>query len=91
MENSEKRDGPCAAWPVSLDQPSLALMSKGRSVEQILANPESAEFKNKATKITSWTIRADAVRRLDRGEAEPRTPASETSDHSSESSEAGTF
>jgi hypothetical protein len=29
--------------------------------------------------------------RLDRGEAEPQTPASETSDHSSESSEAGTF
>jgi hypothetical protein len=34
---------------------------------------------------------ADVVRRLDRGEPEPQTPASEASDHSPESSEGGTF
>jgi hypothetical protein len=47
--------------------------------------------KNKPTKITSWTIRADAVRKLDRGEPEPQAPASGTSEHSSESPEGGTF
>jgi single-strand DNA-binding protein len=32
--------------------------------------------KKVATKITSWSIRADAVRRLDRGEPEPEAAAS---------------
>ncbi|MGH7743439.1 MAG: single-stranded DNA-binding protein [Candidatus Dormibacteria bacterium] len=32
--------------------------------------------KAKATKITSWSIRADVVRRLDRGEPEPEAVAS---------------
>ena len=93
MENSEKRDGPCADWLVSLDQPSLALMSKGRSAEQSGKSWRTRSRRNLKTKRrrSRRGIRADAVRRLDRGEAEPQTPASETSDHSSESSEAGTF
>ena len=32
--------------------------------------------KAKASKITSWSIRADVVRKLDRGEPEPQAPAS---------------
>jgi single-stranded DNA-binding protein len=32
--------------------------------------------KAKTAKITSWSIRADVVRKLDRGEPEPQTPAS---------------
>jgi len=31
--------------------------------------------KAKKAKITSWSIRADVVRKLDRGEPEPETPA----------------
>jgi len=32
--------------------------------------------KAKTAKITSWSIRADVVRKLDRGEPEPQTAAS---------------
>ena len=32
--------------------------------------------KAKTAKITSWSIRADVVRKLDRGESEPETAAS---------------
>jgi len=32
--------------------------------------------KAKTAKITSWSIRADVVRKLDRGEPEPQAPAS---------------
>jgi single-strand DNA-binding protein len=35
--------------------------------------------KAKGTKITSWSIRADVVRKLDRGEPEPETNVSESS------------
>lgn len=35
--------------------------------------------KGATTKITSWSIRADAVRRLDRGEPEPEAVASRSS------------
>jgi len=35
--------------------------------------------KDAATKITSWSIRADAVRRLDRGEPEPEAITSRSS------------
>jgi len=45
--------------------------------------------KAKTAKITSWSIRADAVRKLDRGEPEPQAPASTSaaSGQISESSE----
>jgi single stranded DNA-binding protein len=39
-----------------------------------LANGKSK--KSKTTKITSWSIRADVVRKLDRNEQEPQAPAS---------------
>jgi hypothetical protein len=44
--------------------------------------------KDAATKITSWSIRADAVRRLDRGEPEPEaiTPRSTASEEAPETS-----
>ena len=42
--------------------------------------PANAKSKNgKQTTITSWTVRADVVRKLDRGEPEPQAPASEPS------------
>jgi single-strand DNA-binding protein len=40
--------------------------------------------KSKAAKITSWSIRADVVRRLDRGEQVPQAPTDEALDRSSE-------
>ena len=42
-------------------------------------------------KITSWSIRADVVRRLDRNEQEPEAPASESSEPSSTAAEGVTF
>lgn len=44
--------------------------------------------KAKGAKVTSWTIRADVVKRLDRGEPEPQAnaPQSEASGQSSEPS-----
>ena len=49
--------------------------------------------KAKTAKITSWSIRADAVRKLDRGEPEPQAPASGsgTSGHAPEPSDASPF
>jgi single-strand DNA-binding protein len=49
--------------------------------------------KAKAATITSWSIRADVVRRLDRGEPEPQAPALEpdVEAHSSGSSDAAPF
>ena len=67
------------------------VLVEGSLVSSIYEPPNGKGKKSKTSKITSWTIRADAVRRLDRGEAEPQAPASETSKHSSESSEGGTF
>jgi len=45
------------------------------------------------TKITSWSIRADAVRKLDRGEPEPEAVASDSrvSDQAPEPTDAASF
>jgi single-strand DNA-binding protein len=48
--------------------------------------------KSKAAKITSWSIRADVVRKLDRGEPEPGAVApSPTSDEAGSGAEAAPF
>lgn len=67
------------------------VLVEGSLVSSVYLPPNGKSKKNKETKITSWTIHADAIRMLDRGEPEPQAPASETSDHSSEPSEGGTF
>jgi single-strand DNA-binding protein len=36
--------------------------------------PNGKDKKSKTAKITSWSVRADVVRRLDRGEPEPEAP-----------------
>jgi single stranded DNA-binding protein len=49
----------------------------------VLANGNGKSKKAKAAKaakVTSWSIRADVVRRLDRGEPAPQAPTSLTSD-----------
>lgn len=49
--------------------------------------------KSKATKITSWLIRADVVRKLDRNELDPQLPASvsDAAEPTSDSTEAAHF
>jgi single stranded DNA-binding protein len=67
------------------------VLVEGSLVSSVYLPANGKSKKNKPTKVTSWTIRADAVRRLDRGEPEPQAPASGTSEHSFESSEGETF
>jgi single-stranded DNA-binding protein len=53
------------------------------------ADPEQRQARNngsKSTKITSWSIRADVVRKLDRNEQEPEAPASGPAPESDEAS-----
>jgi hypothetical protein len=40
--------------------------------------------KSKTAKVTSWSVRADVVRRLDRGELEPDAPAATAAPESGE-------
>ena len=49
--------------------------------------------KAKGTKVTSWSIRADVVRKLDRGEPEPQAapPGSHNPDASPDASDAAPF
>ena len=49
---------------------------EGSLVSSTYAQPNGKGKKSKTTKITSWSIRADVVRKLDRGEPEPQAPAS---------------
>jgi single-stranded DNA-binding protein len=51
-------------------------IKKGSHVSSTYEQLNGKSNKSKATKITSWSIRADVVRRLDRGEPEPAAPAS---------------
>jgi hypothetical protein len=46
--------------------------------------PNGEGKKSKTTKLTSWSIRADVVRKLDRNEQEPPTPLSEPTADSDE-------
>jgi len=67
------------------------VLVEGSLLSSIYEQPNGKGKKSKTTKITSWSIRADVVRKLDRNEQEPQAPASEASDRSSESSDGGTF
>ena len=53
-------------------------------VSSTYEQPDGKGKKSKTTKITSWSIRADVVRELDRNEQEPRTPTSGITAESSE-------
>ena len=47
---------------------------EGSLVSSTYEQPNGKGKKSKTTKITSWSIRADVVRRLDRNEQEPEAP-----------------
>ena len=60
------------------------VLIEGSLVSSIYEQPNGKGKKSKATKIASWSIRADVVRRLDRNEQEPEVPASGPSTESDE-------
>jgi single-strand DNA-binding protein len=49
------------------------VLVEGSLVSSLYEMPNGKGKKATSAKITSWSIRADAVRRLDRGEPEPET------------------
>jgi single stranded DNA-binding protein len=51
------------------------VLVEGSLVSSIYEQPNGKSKKSKTAKITSWSIRADVVCRLDRGEPEPNAPA----------------
>jgi len=67
------------------------VLVEGSLVSSTYEQPNGKGKKSKTSKITSWSVRADVVRKLDRNEQEPDASASETSHRSSESLEGETF
>jgi len=51
------------------------ILVEGSLVSSIYELPNGKSKKAPAAKITSWSIRADVIRKLDRDEPEPETPA----------------
>jgi single stranded DNA-binding protein len=52
------------------------VLIEGSLVSSTYEQPNGKSKKAKTAKITSWSIRADVVRKLDRGEPELEAPAS---------------
>jgi single stranded DNA-binding protein len=69
------------------------VLVEGSLVSSTYEQPNGKSKKSKTTKITSWSIRADVVRKLDRGEPEPQAPAPgpDAAAQSSETSDAASF
>ena len=65
------------------------VLVEGELVSSTYERPNGKSKKSATTKITSWSIRADVVRKLDRGEPQPEaaTSASAASGQAPESSE----
>ena len=62
------------------------VLIEGSLVSSTYEQPNGKGKKSKTTKITSWSIRADVVRKLDRNEQEPEAPASGPAPESDEAS-----
>ena len=60
------------------------VLVEGSLVSSTYEQPNGKGKKSKTTKITSWSIRADDVRKLDRNEQELQTPPSEPTAESDE-------
>ena len=52
------------------------VLVEGSLISSTYEQPNGKGKKSKTAKITSWSIRADVVRKLDRNEQEPEPPAS---------------
>jgi single-strand DNA-binding protein len=60
------------------------VLVEGSLVSSTYEQPNGKGKKSKGVKITSWSIRADIVRKLDRGEPEPNAPAPAQASESNE-------
>jgi single-strand DNA-binding protein len=60
------------------------ILVEGSLVSSTYEPPNGKGKKTGQTKVTSWSIRADVVRRLDRGEPEPVSPQPNVADVPSE-------
>ena len=60
------------------------VLVEGSLVSSTYEQPNGKGKKSKTMKITSWSIRADVVRKLDRNEQELQTPPSEPTAESDE-------
>ena len=69
------------------------ILVEGSLISSTYDRPNGKGKKATTTKITSWSIRADAVRKLDRGEPEPEAVASDSrvSDQAPEPTDAASF
>ena len=69
------------------------VLVEGELVSSTYERPNGKSKKSTTTKITSWSIRADVVRKLDRGEPEPEVHASSSaaSDEAANGSDASPF
>jgi len=69
------------------------VLVEGTLVSSTYERPNGKSKKTASTKITPWCIRADVVRKLDRGEPEPEAlvSGSNASDHAPEASETAPF
>jgi single stranded DNA-binding protein len=60
------------------------VLIEGSLVSSTYVPSNGKSKKSKAAKVTSWSIRADVVRKLDRGEPEPDAPAATQAPESNE-------
>ena len=69
------------------------VLVEGSLVSSTYEQPNGKSKKSKAAKITSWSIRADVVRKLDRGEPDPQLPTSvsDTAEPASDTTESAHF
>ncbi len=69
------------------------VLVEGELVSSTYERPNGKSKKSTTTKITSWSIRADVVRKLDRGQPEPEVHASSSaaSDEAVNGSDASPF
>ena len=75
-----------AEYVLSAIKKGAHVLIEGSLVSSTYEQPNGKGKKSKTTKITSWSIRADVVRKLDRNEPEPEAPATTQASDPSEPS-----
>ena len=82
-----------AEYVVTAIKKGSHVLVEGELVSSTYERPNGKSKKSATTKITSWSIRADVVRKLDRGEPEPEATASgsDASGQAPEPSDASRF
>ena len=63
-----------AFCPIFLGHPKAHVLVEGELVSSTSERPNGKGKRTVQTKLTSWSIRADVVRKLDRGEPDPASP-----------------